>query len=115
MNTEILKATVSRLTNQPKGILAADESSPTCDKRFQALGIETTEENRRAYRELLITAPEVEKYISGFILYDETIRQSTKTGTPFTTAMKAKGVDIGIKVDGGLLDHVYAQGALREG
>jgi len=104
MNQEILQNTVARLTNPPKGILAADESNGTCNKRFEALGIETTEENRRQYRELLIDAPEIGKYISGFILYDETIRQSTKDGKSFTSLMKEKGLDVGIKVDMGTKD-----------
>ena len=104
MNKEILKAIVARLTNPQKGILAADESNPTCNKRFEALGIATTEENRRAYRELLIIAPGIEKYISGYILFDETIRQLTKDGKSFTSIMQEKGIDIGIKVDQGLID-----------
>ncbi len=104
MDKEILKTAATRLTKPPKGILAADESSGTCDKRFSALNIAPTEENRRAYRELLITAPDLDKYISGIILYDETIRQSTKDGKKFTEVMKSKGIDIGIKVDQGLVD-----------
>ncbi len=104
MNQNKLKDTAKRLTNPPKGILAADESSPTCDARFEKLGIAKTEENRRAYRELLITTPGIEEYISGFILFDETIRQSTKDGVPFTQIMQSKGLDIGIKVDKGTKD-----------
>lgn len=101
MNQEILIKTVARLVAQPKGILAIDESMPTCNKRFLKLGIPATEENRRAYRELLITAPDVEKYISGYILFDETIRQSNKDGISFPSILEQKGIDIGIKVDGG--------------
>jgi fructose-bisphosphate aldolase class I len=104
MNQDFLATTAKRLTTPPKGILAADESSPTCDKRFEALGIPTTLENRRAYRELLLAAPEIENYISGFILFDETIRQSTNDGVAFTSLMSKKGLDIGIKVDQGLED-----------
>ena len=104
MDKDILINTVARLTNSPKGILAADESSPTCNKRFEALGIPTTEENRRQYRELLITTPDISEYISGFILYDETIRQATKDGKSFTSIMNERGIDIGIKVDAGLKD-----------
>ncbi len=104
MNKEILTKTVARLVSSPKGILAIDESSITCNKRFEKLGIPTTEENRREYRELLINAPEIEKYISGYILFDETIRQSTQNGYQFTSILKSKGIDIGIKVDAGLKD-----------
>lgn len=104
MNQEILAQTAARLVKPPKGIIAADESAPTCDARFEKLNIAKTEENRRAYRELLITAPGIEQYISGFILFDETIRQSTKDGKSFTSIMKEKGVDIGIKVDKGTID-----------
>ena len=73
-----------------KGILAIDESHSTCKKRFDAYKIECTEENRRAYRELLITAPEIEKYISGIILFDETLRQKTADGVPFAEVLKKK-------------------------
>lgn len=104
MDKNILIATVARLTKSPKGILAADESTPSCNKRFEALGIPTTEEKRRLYRELLITTPGVEKYLSGYILYDETIRQATKDGKSFPSLLQAKGIDVGIKVDQGLID-----------
>src|SRR3989338_11305605 len=104
MNKNILQEIVARLVKSPKGILAVDESSPTCNKRFEALGIATTEENRRRYRELLIIAPGIEKYISGYILFDETIRQLTKDGKSFTSIKQEKGIDIGIKVDQGLID-----------
>ncbi len=104
INEQLLKDTVARLVLKPKGILAADESSPTCNKRFEKLGIATTEENRRFYRELLISAPNLESYISGIILFDETIRQSTKDGMTFVSIMNKKGVDVGIKVDAGTKD-----------
>src|SRR3989338_886310 len=104
MNQEILINTVKRLVKEPKGILAADESAPTCDARFEKLGIPKTEENRRAYRELLITAPGLENYISGIILFDETIRQSTSDGQSFVSVMQSKGIEVGIKVDAGLAD-----------
>ena len=104
MNKNILQEIVARLVKSPKGILAVDESSPTCNKRFEALGIATTEENRRRYRELLVTAPEIEKYISGFILFDETIRQSTKDGKSFISVLQEKRIEVGIKVDQGLID-----------
>jgi hypothetical protein len=70
-----------------KGIIAIDESTATCAKRFDGVGIENTEENRRAYRELLLTAPKLGEYISGAILFDETMRQSTKAGVPFAKYM----------------------------
>jgi len=104
MDKNILINTVSRLMALPKGILAIDESISTCNKRFEKLGIPTTEENRREYRELLVTAPDIENYISGYILFDETIRQKTKDGKNFTTVLKEKGIDIGIKVDKGTKD-----------
>jgi len=88
----------------PKGILAIDESIPTCNKRFEQLGIIPTEENRRTYRELLITARDIEQYISGYILFDETIRQSTLAGKSFASLLREKGIDIGIKVDKGTKD-----------
>jgi fructose-bisphosphate aldolase class I len=84
-----------------KGILAADESSPTIKKRFDSIGVESTEENRRAYRELLFTTAGAEKHISGVILFDETIRQSTRDGTPFPKLLASKGILPGIKVDQG--------------
>jgi fructose-bisphosphate aldolase, class I len=104
MNKEILTKTIARLVSPPKGILAIDESLNTCNTRFEKLGVPTTEEKRREYRELLVTAPEIEKYISGYIFFDETIRQKTKDGKDFTFVLKEKGIDIGIKVDQGLVD-----------
>lgn len=104
MNKDKLIETIVRLMISPKGILAIDESVNTCNKRFEKLGVPTTEEKRREYRELLITAPKMEKYISGYILFDETIRQSTKEGKDFTSILQEKGIDIGIKVDQGLVD-----------
>ena len=104
MRKETLVKTVARLMMPPKGILAIDESLPTCDKRFIKLGIPTTEEKRREYRELLITASEIEKYISGYILFDETIKQSTTEGKSFISILQSKGIGVGIKVDAGLLD-----------
>ncbi len=104
MNKDILINNVARLLESPKGILAIDESLSTCNKRFEALGVPTTEEKRQEYRELLITAPGIEQYVSGYILFDETIRQNTKGGKSFTSIMQAKGLQIGIKVDTGLKD-----------
>ena len=110
MNQEILIKTVKRLVEGPKGILAIDESLPTCNKRFEKLGIPQTEEKRREYRELLITAPEIEKYISGYILFDETLRQSTKDGTSFISILQLKGIEVGIKVDDGTIDFISHPG-----
>src|SRR5207245_7515354 len=93
-----------------KGILAADESGATIKKRFDSIGIESTEDNRRAYRELLFTTPGVEEYISGVILFDETIRQSASDGTPFPKLLAAKGVIPGIKVDQGAKPLALADG-----
>lgn len=101
MDKEILKKTVARLVAPPRGILAIDESLPTCNKRFEALGIPTTVEMRREYRELLVTTPGIQEYISGYILFDETIRQSTAGGVNFPTVLQLKGVEVGIKVDTG--------------
>lgn len=84
-----------------KGILAADESSPTIKKRFDAIGTESTEENRRTYREMLFTTPAMADYISGVILFDETIRQSRADGTPFAKFLGDLGIVPGIKVDKG--------------
>ena len=87
-----------------KGVLAIDESTGTCNKRFAKLGIPETTEMRRAYRELLLTAPGLGAYISGAILYDETLRQSTADGTPFVQVMESAGILPGIKVDTGTVD-----------
>lgn len=84
-----------------KGILAADESSPTIKKRFDTIGAESTEENRRTYREMLFTTAGTADYISGVILFDETIRQSTSEGTPFAQYLTDLGIIPGIKVDKG--------------
>src|SRR5258705_728256 len=96
-----LAATAAALVAAGKGILAIDESGGTIKKRFDTIGIESTVENRRAYRELLITADGLSQFISGMILYDETIRQTTKSGTPFPEALKKSGILAGIKVDAG--------------
>lgn len=104
MNKSILSKTAKSMVAPGKGILAIDESHSTCKKRFDAYKIECNEENRRAYRELLITAPEIEKYISGMILFDETLRQKTADGVPFAEVLKNKGIIPGIKVDAGVKD-----------
>lgn len=87
-----------------KGLLAMDESNPTCNKRFAALGIPETEEARRAYREMIVNTPGLGDCISGMILYDETIRQQKKDGTPIVEAISAAGIIPGIKVDTGAKD-----------
>ena len=101
MNIDDLIETCVALTADGKGILAADESNGTCDKRFAVLGIPQTEEMRRAYRDMLFTTPELEKSISGVILYDETIHQKTADGAHFTKVLGDAGISIGIKVDTG--------------
>jgi len=101
MSIEQLAETAQAMVAPGKGIIAIDESSATIAKRFAAVGIENTEENRRAYRELLLTAPRLGDHISGAILYDETIRQSTREGVPFARYMADHGMIPGIKVDKG--------------
>ena len=96
-----LHETAKALVAEGKGILAADESSGTIKKRFDSIGVESTEENRRGYRDLLFTTPGAEEFISGVILYDETIRQSSADGTPFPKLLESKGIIPGIKVDMG--------------
>ena len=101
MNTPRLADTAKALVADDKGVLAMDESHPTCNKRFAKLGMPQTEEARRAYRELLITTPGLGESISGVILFDETIRQQKKDGTPFLKVITAAGIIPGIKVDAG--------------
>jgi fructose-bisphosphate aldolase class I len=96
--------TAHRLVGAGKGLLAMDESNGTCDKRFAALGIAQTEDKRRAYRELIVTTPGLGDSISGAILYDETIHQRTKDGTPFVNILTEAGIIPGIKVDTGAKD-----------
>src|SRR4026208_2082404 len=99
-----LESIARALVAEGKGILAADESTGTIKKRFDSIGVESTEESRRAYRQVLFTAPGVEESIGGVILYDETIRQSTDDGTPFAEVLASKGAIPGIKVDTGAQD-----------
>jgi fructose-bisphosphate aldolase class I len=101
MNRSELEATAKAMVAKGKGILAADESGGTIKKRFDGIALESTEEARRTYRELLFTTPNAANYISGVILYDETLRQKTKDGTPFPEYLKKLGVVPGIKVDAG--------------
>lgn len=104
MDLDTLKATAQAMVAKGKGILAIDESMPTCKKRFEALGVESTEENRRLYRQLLVTAPGIEEHVSGMILFDETIRQKTDDGTSFVEIFNQKGMIPGIKLDTGAKD-----------
>jgi fructose-bisphosphate aldolase class I len=104
MNTQQLTETARLLIAHDKGLLATDESNPTCNKRFAKQGIPQTEEARRAYRELIITTPRLGDSISGVILYDETIRQRKRDGTPFVKAIADAGIVPGIKVDTGAKD-----------
>ena len=98
------------MTGNGKGILAADESTGTCGKRFDSVGIEKTEENRRLYRQMLMNGEGLENYIGGVILYDETFRQKTDDGQTFPEYLFAKGIMPGIKVDMGLKDLVNFAG-----
>jgi fructose-bisphosphate aldolase class I len=101
MNTVELSATARALVAKNRGILAADESTSTIKKRFDSIKLESTEENRRAYREMLFTAPGAQEYISGVIMYDETLRQKTREDVPFATYLAQHGMLPGIKVDMG--------------
>ena len=101
MNRSELQQTAAGMVAADKGILAADESSGTIKKRFDKIGLESTEESRRAYRELLFTTPGVAQWISGVILFDETIRQKTREGVPFPDYLTRLGIIPGIKVDAG--------------
>ena len=101
MNATELMHTASGLVAKGKGILAADESTSTIKKRFDGIKLESTEEHRRSYREMLFTAPAIAESVSGVILYDETIRQKTRDGTPFPQYLMKQGIIPGIKVDTG--------------
>jgi len=98
---EQLEKVARELVAPGKGILAADESTGTIKKRLDSVGVESTEETRRRYREILLTTPGAEEFVSGVILFDETLRQSSSDGTPFPKHLKAQGVIPGIKVDAG--------------
>jgi fructose-bisphosphate aldolase class I len=110
MAEKALEVTARALVAPGKGILAADESDGTIKKRFDSIQVESTEENRRAYRDLLFTTPGTEEYISGVILFDETIRQSSADGTPFSKLLEDRGVIPGIKVDKGAKPLALAEG-----
>ncbi len=97
-----LEQTVKKLAIHGKGILAADESSATIGKRFEAVGVESTEQTRRTYRDMLITTPGINEFIAGVILFEETLNQNTLDGTPFPEKLQQLGIVPGIKVDKGL-------------
>lgn len=104
MNAQKLMDTARALVARDKGLLAMDESTPACNRRFAALGIPQTEEVRRAYRELIVTTPGLSECVTGVILYDETIRQRKRDGAPFVKAIANAGIITGIKVDTGAKD-----------
>jgi fructose-bisphosphate aldolase, class I len=110
MPAQDLHATAKALVAEGKGILAADESDGTIKKRFDSIGVESTEENRRAYRDLLFSTDGAEEFISGVILFDETIRQSSADGTSFPKLLESKGIIPGIKVDKGAKPLALAAG-----
>jgi fructose-bisphosphate aldolase, class I len=110
MSAQELSQTANALVAPGKGILAADESTGTITKRLGAVGVESNEDNRRAYRELLFTTEGIGNYLSGVILFDETIRQTTSDGTPMPEVLKNQGIIPGIKVDKGAKDLAFAPG-----
>lgn len=110
MNKDTLKQTAEKMVAPGKGILAIDESFPTIKKRFDALGVEDSEENRRAWRNVLIQTPGIEEYISGYILFDETMRQNSVDEVPFPEVLRRKGIITGIKVDKGAKDLAFYNG-----
>ena len=112
MNQQTLRATAAALTADGKGLLAMDESNPTADKRFAALGIAQTPEMRRAYRDMIVTAPGLAESIGGAILYDETIRSRTLADLPFAEALAKVGIIPGIKVDAGAKPLALHEGEL---
>jgi len=101
MNINKLMSVAKAIVAEHKGVLAADESNPTIRKRFDSINVESTEENRRRYREILFTTKGIEQYIGGVILFDETLRQRTRDGTPFTMLLSGRGIVPGVKVDKG--------------
>jgi len=109
-NTDELRATALAMVAKGKGILAADESSGTIEKRFKSIGVESSEANRRAYRDMLFTTRGLGQHVSGVILYDETLRQSGHDGTPFPELLKRNGMIPGIKVDTGAKDLALCPG-----
>ena len=110
MNLQTLENTAREMVGPGRGILAADESHGTIGKRFEAAGVESTEDSRRDYREMLFTTPGIGEFLSGVILFDETIRQTTSDGTPLTRILLDQGVMPGIKVDGSTVDMPLSPG-----
>jgi len=110
MDKTLMEQTARAMVAKGKGLLAADESSGTCEKRFKSVNVACTEENRRVYREMLFTASGAKEYISGVILYDETLRQKTSDGVPFSEYLNKNGIIPGIKVDGGAKDLPFSPG-----
>jgi fructose-bisphosphate aldolase class I len=110
MDQQLLSKTAAAMVAKGKGVLAADESSGTCEKRFQSVGVACTEETRRSYRNLLFSTPGVEQYLSGVILFDETARQKAADGTPIPQYLAKKGVLPGIKVDKGVSNIPFTHG-----
>jgi fructose-bisphosphate aldolase class I len=110
MDKALLSKTAAAMVARGKGVLAADESSGTCEKRFKTVNVECTEETRRTYRGLLFTTPGAEQYISGVILFDETLRQKTNDGMLFPEYLAKKGILPGIKVDKGAMDLALCPG-----
>src|SRR6266513_4282734 len=110
VDIQALHETASAIVADGKGILAADESDGTIKKRFDSIGVESNEEARRAYRDLLFTTEGAEEYIGGVILFDETLRQSSADGTPFPKLLESKGVIPGIKADIGAKPLALAEG-----
>src|SRR5437868_957970 len=104
MDTKLMTQTARAMVAPGRGLLAADESAGTCKKRFDSVNVESTEENRRAYRELLFTTPGASEFVSGVILFDETIRQKTRDGVNFSEYLQKNGILPGIKVDAGAQD-----------
>lgn len=101
MNSDKLSSVAKAIVAKKKGVLAADESTPTIKKHFDTIKVESTEENRRRYREILFSTQGIERYIGGVILFDETLRQGTREGIPFTDLLSSRGIIPGIKVDKG--------------
>jgi fructose-bisphosphate aldolase class I len=110
MSEHDLESIARAIVAPGKGILAADESFPTIKKRFTAINLESTEEARRAYRQMLFTTPGVEEFISGVITFDETLRHASDDGTPFPKLLADKGIIPGIKVDKGAVDLAFHPG-----
>jgi len=110
MDKALLSKTAAAMVARGKGVLAADESSGTCEKRFKSIGVECTEESRRTYRGLLFTTPGAEQFVSGVILFDETLRQKTNDGVLFPDYLANKGILPGIKVDKGAMDLALCPG-----